>query len=171
MLATCGGIGLLRPASGTWGSGAAVCCCALLELLGGGKESCALLAVAAFVLGVPSAQRYGDLTGRADHSNIVIDEFAAQAGVLVFAPMFFVPGSALDAKGLAGWAAGFVLFRLCDIVKPFPAGWIDRRWKNGCGVMLDDVVAGIWAVGFLWLLALLWGTGGIWEMEGYRFFL
>ena len=164
-------MGFLRPAAGTWGSGAAVFCCALLELAGGGKVGCALLALASFALGVPSAQVYGERTGRADHSNIVVDEFAAQAGVLVFAPAFFLPASFGETKGLAGWVAIFVLFRLFDIVKPFPAGFLDRRWKNGWGVMLDDVAAGVWAVGFLWLLELLLGAGGFLGWEGYRFFL
>ena len=136
--------------------------------MGGGKVGCALLALSAFALGVPSAQRYGERTGRADHSDIVIDEFAAMSGVLVFAPAFFLPssipnsiGEAMEwAGGLAGWVAGFVLFRLFDILKPFPAGYLDRRWKNGWGVMLDDVAAGVWAVGFLWLLELSLGSEG-----------
>ncbi len=190
-------MGFLRPASGTWGSGAAVVCCALLEVAGAGKVGCALLAMASFALGVPSAQGYGERTGQADHSDIVIDEFAAMAGVLVFAPAFIVPALFVDASvaslfaslvaspvdffvaflkglgGLWGWAAAFVLFRLCDIVKPFPASYLDRRWKNGWGVMLDDVAAGVWAVGFLWLLEVLLGGGVLgWGLGvGYRFFL
>ena len=164
-------MGFLRPAAGTWGSGAAVVCCALLELAGGGKVGCALLAMASFALGVPSAQNYGERTGQADHSNIVIDEFAAMAGVLVFAPAFVVPAFVEGLGGLWGWVAAFVLFRVCDIVKPFPASYLDRRWKNGWGVMLDDVAAGVWAVGFLWLLEVLLGGDGYFGLGGYRFFL
>ena len=149
--------------------------------------ACALLALLSFTLGVPSAQMYGKQKGRADHSNIVIDEFAAMAGVLVFAPAFVVPASLLDSfvdsplsflaasfaglGGLWGWVVGFVLFRLCDIFKPFPAGFLDRRWKNGWGVMLDDIAAGCWVVGCLWLLELFLGAGGVLGWEGYRFFL
>ncbi|MCK9233165.1 MAG: phosphatidylglycerophosphatase A, partial [Syntrophales bacterium] len=51
-------------------------------------------------------------------------------------------------------AAGFALFRLFDIVKPFPAGLIQRRFPGGYGVVLDDVAAGVYAN--LVLRALVW---------------
>ena len=44
------------------------------------------------------------------------------------------------------WLGGFLAFRLFDILKPPPAGWIDRRMKSAGGVMLDDLVAGLYAV-------------------------
>ncbi|MGH6921016.1 MAG: phosphatidylglycerophosphatase A, partial [Geminicoccaceae bacterium] len=60
----------------------------------------------------------------------------------------------LPATPLA-YLLGFVLFRILDMAKPWPADWIDRRMTGGVGVMLDDVVAGIYA-GALALLALSW---------------
>ena len=51
----------------------------------------------------------------------------------------------LNPMRLPWLIAGFVLFRLLDIIKPFPAGLIDRRMRNGAGVMLDDLFAGIYA--------------------------
>jgi len=49
--------------------------------------------------------------------------------------------------------AGFFLFRFFDIVKPPPAGWFDRQLKNGYGVVLDDVAAGVYAWLCLFVLA------------------
>ena len=75
-----------------------------------------------------------DVTGKAlgvhDHGGIVWDEVAAFLLVLPFAPV-----------SLAGYALAFGLFRLFDIWKPFPIGWLDARVKGGLGVMLDDVLA------------------------------
>ena len=52
--------------------------------------------------------------------------------------------------------AGFVIFRLLDILKPFPIGWLERRVKGGAGIVADDVAAGVLTnillqVGILWL--------------------
>ena len=41
--------------------------------------------------------------------------------------------------------AGFILFRLFDILKPWPISWVDRRVHGGIGIMLDDVIAGVFA--------------------------
>ena len=72
--------------------------------------------------------------GGHDHSRIVIDEVAG----LVVAGLF-LPGT-WRAAGLA-----FVLFRLFDVWKPFPAGVIDARVRGGLGVVGDDLVAGVYA--------------------------
>jgi phosphatidylglycerophosphatase A len=47
-----------------------------------------------------------------------------------------------------------VLFRLFDIIKPWPIRWIDQKVHGGLGIMLDDVLAGIFAAGVLWLLKI-----------------
>ncbi len=72
--------------------------------------------------------------GRKDPREIVIDEMAG----------FLVAMTALP-PGVIYIVAGFVLFRLFDIVKPFPIGMIDKKLKGGKGIVLDDVVAGIYA--------------------------
>jgi phosphatidylglycerophosphatase A len=86
--------------------------------------------------GMLAADRAGRYFGVADSGHIVIDEVA---GYLV--TMLFLPRTILAA------AAGFVLFRLFDVLKPPPARFFDRdpRWKNGAGVVLDDVFAAVWA--------------------------
>lgn len=75
-----------------------------------------------------------------DHPGIVWDEIAGFVLAMCFAP--------------AGWQfllAGFVLFRLFDIVKPWPIRWIDRHVHGGVGIMLDDLLAGVLAGILLWL--------------------
>ena len=72
--------------------------------------------------------------GGHDDPKIVIDEIA---GILV--ALAWVPPSAIAL------AAGFILFRLLDIVKPPPINWIDRRVKGGLGIVLDDLIAGLGA--------------------------
>jgi phosphatidylglycerophosphatase A len=103
--------------------------------------------LAAFLaLSVHAAGRAGLHWGVVDASQIVIDEVM---GYLV--TMAFVPFSWPAA------AAGFLLFRVADVLKPWPASALDRV-KSGAGVVLDDVAAGLWAGGALWLLAR-WAPG------------
>jgi len=71
---------------------------------------------------------------RKDAPTIVIDEIA---GFLV--TMLWIPCTLINV------GIGFLLFRILDILKPFPAGWIDRNLSGGWGIVLDDVVAGIYA--------------------------
>ena len=79
--------------------------------------------------------RAGRALGVHDHGGIVWDEIAAFLLVLPFAP-----------PSLFGYLLAFGLFRLFDIWKPFPIGWLDARVHGGLGVMLDDVLAAIYAV-------------------------
>ncbi len=93
-------------------------------------------AIAAFFLiGIWACGRTGRDLGVADHGGMNWDEVVAFLGVLVLTP----PGLAWDA-------AAFVAFRFFDIAKPPPIRGIDRSMKGGLGVMLDDVVAGFYAV-------------------------
>jgi phosphatidylglycerophosphatase A len=101
---------------------------------------------ALFLLAVAAADRAARFWRVVDASGIVIDEVV---GYLV--TMAFVPFSWPAA------AAGFLLFRACDILKPWPASAFDRV-KSGLGVVLDDVAAGAWAGAGLWAL-LRWFPG------------
>jgi phosphatidylglycerophosphatase A len=102
-----------------------------------------LLTVAGFIaVAIPAATAAGRYWKVVDASPIVIDEVV---GYLV--TMALVPWS---------WGtviAGFLLFRLFDVLKPWPASAFDRV-KNGFGVVMDDVAAGVWAYGALELLRL-----------------
>lgn len=83
--------------------------------------------------------------GRDDPGSIVWDEWVGVWIALAVVPM----------EWPHAWAwvfAGFVLFRFFDILKPWPVGWLDRRFHGGLGIMLDDIAAGIMAA-LLLLLA------------------
>lgn len=80
-----------------------------------------------------------------DHGGIVWDEFVGQWIALL--PL--VPVAAWDARTLLAVLAGFALFRLFDIWKPWPVRVADRRVHGGLGIMLDDLIAGVMAAAVL----------------------
>lgn len=87
--------------------------------------------------------------GEHDHGAIVWDEILPFWAILTFVPPMLVDsphGVFFLGNGFAWQLAAFALFRLFDIVKPPPAGYIDRRVTNGIGVMMDDVVAAAYAL-------------------------
>lgn len=88
-----------------------------------------------FVLGCYICDLAGQALGVPDHGGIVWDEIVAYALVLVTVPQHWT-----------WWLAGFAAFRFFDIVKPPPIGWLDRRYKNGFGVMVDDLLAAVYAI-------------------------
>lgn len=90
-----------------------------------------------------AAERAGRYWGVADASPIVIDEVAGYLVALALVPFSW-----------QAVAAAFVLFRVFDVVKPWPASAFDRM-KSGLGVVLDDVAAGVWAWGTIQALRLL----------------
>lgn len=94
-----------------------------------------------FFFGVYLSSRYATISGIEDPSCVVIDEVA---GLLLFYLIFpFKPVYII---------AGFLLFRFFDILKPFPVSFFDKI-KNGWGIMLDDIVAGLYAV-LVWFIVL-----------------
>ena len=126
--------GLLPWAPGTWGSLAALPCAWIVRSLGG-VTALAVAATITFAIGCWAAGRVARATGEHDPGFIIIDEVAAQWLVLLVAP--------LDWRW---FAAAFLLFRTFDIAKPWPARTIERRVAGGPGIMLDDVVAALYAV-------------------------
>lgn len=135
------GSGLLPKAPGTYGTLVGIPLYLLLQPLSLLLYS--LLVLLAFVAGVWICQRTSDDLGVHDHSGIVWDEIVGYLVAMLLAP--------------SGWvwiAIGFLLFRGFDILKPWPILWIDQRVKGGLGIMLDDVVAGLFTAGTLLLLNL-----------------
>jgi len=136
-------VGYLKPAPGTWGSLIALPLAWLIYTLGG---------IWLFLLAIPATYVKGYYAtkimtaGRDNHdpSEIVIDEVVGQwialAPVMVGAHVMGVSVLAL----WPGWIAAFGFFRLFDIRKPGFVGWADRK-DNATGVMLDDVIAGLFA--------------------------
>lgn len=133
------GSGLITPAPGTWGSIAALPLAAGLHLAGVQGVMLAWLALPLFVLGVWVCGVAGRALGVADSGHIVWDEIVAMLLVL----------AAVPATPMA-WLAALLAFRVFDIVKPWPIRWLDARVHGGFGVMLDDVVAALFAVLVLW---------------------
>lgn len=126
------GIGYIPLAPGTFGSLLGVVLHVLLYLVGGPAAALAgLLAVTA--LGFWAAGAAERHFGRRDPGNVVVDEIAGQMLSLLFLPL--TPGVAV---------AGFLLFRLFDIVKPFPARQLEAL-PGGSGIMADDLMAGLYA--------------------------
>ena len=126
------GSGAIRPAPGTWGTLAALPFVLLWQQLPLGGY--ALVILLSTLLGIWLCHRTAADLGVHDHGGIVWDEFVGY-----WITMFMAP---------AGWlwvVLGFGLFRLLDIVKPWPIAWVDKELKGGLGIMLDDVLAGIMA--------------------------
>lgn len=132
----CGfGSGLLPFAPGTAGSAAALLPWLALRELAWPWYLVAL--VLAFAVGVWASALAARRLGLADPGAIVWDEFVGQW--IALAPLLAWP------RGWPWIAAGFLLFRLFDVWKPWPVSWADRNVSGGLGVMLDDVLAGAWA--------------------------
>ncbi|TCS38249.1 phosphatidylglycerophosphatase A family protein [Reinekea marinisedimentorum] len=91
--------------------------------------------VLSFLLGVYLCGQTSKDMGVHDHGGIVWDEFVGYWITMIALPFHW-----------AWIVAGFVLFRLFDILKPFPIGWLDKRVHGGLGIMIDDVIAGIFAL-------------------------
>jgi phosphatidylglycerophosphatase A len=144
LLATWFGSGLLPKVPGTWGSLAALPFAVLIVALAGTWGLLAA-AVVATLVGVWAAGVYAARSGQHDPQRVVIDEVAGQWLALV--PV---------AHDLRLYAVAFLAFRFFDIVKVWPAGRIDRELKGGWGIMLDDIVAGLYAAALSYGVALAW---------------
>lgn len=154
LIGTVGGIGWMRPAPGTWGSLVALPLCWLLHVAGGFP----VLVIATLALFAAGWWATAEMTrGQAneDPSEIVVDEVVGQWIALM--PLSYPAWQmGLDITRLwPGWIAAFILFRAFDILKPGPVGAADRR-GGPLGVMLDDVLAGLFAAICVLVLAGLW---------------
>lgn len=145
-LASFGYVGFAPVAPGTVGAAAAIPVFLLLRLAGSAWLEIAVCA-GIVVAGAWSAKRTEALLGVEDPGLVVIDEVVG-----MFVSLLFLP---------ATWpvvAAAFVAFRLFDIVKPWPAGRLERV-PGGWGVMADDVMAGVYAN--LAVQVLVWARPGL----------
>lgn len=133
------GSGLLKPAPGTWGTLMAVPLYLLLAQLE--PLAYGIVVAVAFVLGIYLCGKTASDIGAHDHGAIVWDEFVG-----LWITLSVIPHDA----NYAYWVlAGFIAFRFFDIVKPFPIGLLDRKVHGGFGIMLDDAVAGFYAMACL----------------------
>ncbi len=131
--------GYLPKAPGTWGSLVGLLIFFLLHTL---SLPYYLTVVAGlFLVGTFAAGEAEKIMDHKDPGLVVIDEIV---GMLI--TMIAVPVTPLTM------ALGFILFRIFDIAKPFPVGLIDQRFHGGLGIMLDDVMAGIYSLVILQVL-------------------
>lgn len=139
-VATLGPVGYLPFAPGTWGSAAGAVFILLFPLPPAAQF---FLILTGFIIGSIASGVAERVIGEQDSGHIIIDEFV---GMLV--SVFFLPQS------IAWVLPAFFLFRLLDILKPFPIRQVESWMKGGTGVMTDDILAGIGAN----LILQLWKT-------------
>jgi len=146
--ATVGGSGLLRPAPGTWGSLVGLITGYLLIQNNISVEAFSLLIAIYSAVSSWMIDQIEKQSGIHDAPEIVADEVAGQW--LALLPCFFWPTNFL------AYSIAFAAFRLFDIWKPWPIGPLDKHVQGGFGVMIDDIIAGIFAAGLV-TIALMAG--------------
>ncbi len=135
------GSGLAKKAPGTWGTVVALILLWPLSYLG--FYTYILVLVICIIVGIWLCDKTSRDLNVHDHPAIVWDEFCGYWLTMIFAPktIFFA-------------VSGFVLFRIFDIWKPQPIRWIDKNLHGGLGIMVDDLIAGIFAAIVLQILVV-----------------
>jgi len=132
------GSGLSRFAPGTMGTLAAIPFALLLKRLP--VPVFWIVLTGLFLLGVYICNAASRRLGQHDPGGIVWDEMVAYWLTIAFLPVSW-----------PWWLAAFVLFRFFDILKPWPIRWVENRFGGGQGIMLDDIVAALYAMAILGL--------------------
>ena len=143
LICTFFGIGRLKPGPGTWASVTTVILWAAAGfLIPPSHHTLATILAAAVVplVGIPAAPRLVRATGIKDPQFVVIDEVAGQLVALIAGPLAWKT-----------FLAGLILFRVFDILKPFPIRRLERL-PEGTGIVVDDLGAGLYALAILHLL-------------------
>jgi|TARA_B110000259_G_C14030681_1_gene406530 phosphatidylglycerophosphatase A len=108
-----------------------------------------------FIFSVYSIDRFKNSFSEVDAKEIVIDEFVGQSIPILSIYSFILKN---DVGSFIFFVCiSFILFRFFDIIKPYPINKIDKNIKNGFGVMLDDVIAGIYSSVILLIIAVFIG--------------
>lgn len=143
LVATFFGIGRLTPGPGTWGSVATVILWALASShIPAANRTLATVVAAALVtlIGIPAATQVARASGVKDPQFVVIDEVAGQLVALIAVPLAWKT-----------FLAGLILFRVFDMLKPFPIRRLERL-PEGTGIVVDDLGAGLYALAIMHLL-------------------
>ena len=132
------GIGLIQPAPGTWGSLVGLLIWYFAEFLHSSINIILPIFILFSWLVCSQASKDSDFK---DHSAIVIDEVAGMLVALSFV-----------SHGIVTYLCAFLLFRLFDILKPWPISWVDKNVAGGLGILLDDLIAGLFAGGIIYTI-------------------
>jgi phosphatidylglycerophosphatase A len=141
-LATCAYVGYAPVAPGTWGSAAALVIYYVIRRQASSAIELTAIAVI-FIVGVWSATEAERHFGGVDPGPVVIDEVVGMLMTLALHPVT-----------IAGALVGFVVFRILDVIKPWPARQLEDL-PAGFGIVLDDAMAGVYGNLIVWGLALL----------------
>ena len=140
-------IGYVKFASGTWGSLASIVILyPIIKFTFLSFEASIIVFLILFFISNIFINYFSNFTNSNDSKHIVIDELLGIFIILIFYDFIFIYNDFITLILI------FFIFRLFDIVKIFPANYIDKNLKNGYGVMMDDIVAGIYTIFTLMIL-------------------
>lgn len=147
-LATGSYVGKIPLAPGTWGTAVGVLFYSLIHYLP--EHAYIAMLVTFIILSVWVSNHAQKIFEDADPPQVVIDEIAG-----------FLVTMAFHRPAWSMILCGFILFRVFDIIKPWPVSWIERRFDDGRGIVFDDVFAGIYANAALWIFEFLLPACGV----------
>ena len=140
-------IGYIKFASGTWGSLASIII--LYPFIKFGIlsfEALIIVFIILFFISNLMINHFSNFTNSIDSKHIIIDEFMGIFSILIFYDLIFIYNDFITLILI------FFIFRFFDVLKIFPANFIDKNLKNGFGVIMDDIIAGIYTILTLMIL-------------------
>ena len=140
-------VGYIKFASGTWGSLAALLILfPIVKFTPLSFSGLIIIFIILFFISNLFINYFSNFTNSKDSKHIVIDELLGIFSILIFYDLIFIYNDFITLVLI------FFIFRLFDIIKIFPANYIDKNLKNGYGVIMDDIVAGIYTILTLMIL-------------------
>lgn len=136
------GSGLIKPAPGTWGSLAGLILSICLWHLTHSSLFFILLSVLSFIFGCYICEKVSHDIGVHDDGRIVWDEIVAIFLMFAFLPEY----------NILYYVLTFISFRIFDILKPYPIRYFDEKLESGLGIMVDDIIAAIFALISLYII-------------------
>ena len=134
-------VGYIKFAQGTWGSMASLFIMYILfNILSLPLSILLLIFIFLFFIANYFINYFTSLTNTYDSKHIVIDELLGIFTIFLFYDLIFIYNE------ISTFILIFFVFRFFDIMKFFPANYIDKNWKNGFGVILDDIIAGLFVL-------------------------
>ena len=140
-------VGYIKFAPGTWGSLVALLILfPIVKFTPLSFGGLIIIFIILFFISNLCINYFSNFTNSKDSKHIVIDELLGIFSILIFYDLIFIYNDFITLVLI------FFIFRLFDIIKIFPANYIDKNLKNGYGVIMDDIVAGIYTILTLMIL-------------------